>query len=78
MVESTQIPYKCEKANILNDFIKDQTLLDERNADIPNIQIYPVDSPLSNIVLTLEEVQSILKSLPVCEDVGPDRKVTMH
>ena len=63
---------ECEKANILNDFIKDQTLLDELNAEIPNIPIYPVDTPLSNIDLTLEEVESVLKSLPVSEDVGPD------
>ena len=63
---------ECEKVNILNDFIKDQSLLDERNAEIPNIRIYPVDSPLSNIVLTLEEVESVLKSLPVSKDVQPD------
>ena len=30
---------ECDKANILNDFIKDQTLLDERNAEIHDIHI---------------------------------------
>ena len=40
-------------------------LLDERNAEIPDIHSYPVDSPLSNIVLTSDEVESVLKSLPV-------------
>ena len=40
---------ECEKANILNDFFKDQTLLDERNAEKPDIPSYHVDSPLSNI-----------------------------
>ena len=63
---------ECEKANLLNDFFKDQTLLDERNAEIPDIHSYPVDSPLSNIVLTSDEVESVLKSLPVGKAVGPD------
>ena len=63
---------ECEKANISNDFFKDQTLLDERNAEIPDIHSYPVDSPLSNIVLTSDEVESVLKSLPVGKAVGPD------
>ena len=63
---------ECEKANILNDFFKDQTLLDERNAEIPDIHSYPVDSPLSNIVLTSDEVESVLKSLSVGKAVGPD------
>ena len=57
---------------MLNDFSKDQTLLDERNAEIPDIHSYPVDSPLSNIVLTSDEVESVLKKLPVCKAVGPD------
>ena len=52
--------------------VKDQTLLDERNADIPDIHSYPVDSPLSNIVLTSDEVESVLKSLPVDKAVGRD------
>ena len=30
---------ECEKANILNDFFKDQTLLDERNAEIPDFLV---------------------------------------
>ena len=34
--------------------------------------MYPVDSPLSNIVLTKEEVESDLKSLPVGKAVRPD------
>ena len=47
-------------------------MFDERNADIRDIQSYRVDSPLSNTVLTLEEVESVLKSLPVGKAVGPD------
>ena len=41
---------ECEKANILNDFFKDQTLLDERNAEITDIYNYPVDSPVGKAV----------------------------
>ena len=49
-------------------------MLHERNAEILDIHgcMYPVDSPLSNIVLTLDEVDSVLKSLPVGKAVGPD------
>ena len=47
-------------------------MLDERNAEIPDIHSYPVDSPLSNIVLTSEEDESVLKSLPVGKAVWPD------
>ena len=39
---------------------------------IPDIHSYPVDSPLSNIVHTSDEVESVLKSLPVGKAVGPD------
>ena len=60
------------RQDIVNYFFKDQTLLNERNAEIPDIHSYPVDSPLSNIVFTSEEVESILKSLPVGKAVGPD------
>ena len=63
---------ECEKANVLNDFFKNQSLLDEINAEIPDIHSYPVDSPLSNIVLTSDEVESVLKSLPDGKAVGPD------
>ena len=47
-------------------------MLDERNAKIPDIHSYPVDSPLGNIVHTSDEVESVLKSLPVGKAVGPD------
>ena len=54
---------ECDKAIILNDFFKDQTLLNERNAEIHDIHSYPVDRPLSNIVLTSEEVESVVRLL---------------
>ena len=64
---------ECEKANILNDFFKDQTSVDERNTEISDIHSYPVDSPLSNIVLTSEKVEAVLKNLLVGKTVGLNR-----
>ena len=72
MVKLITYTEERDKANILNDFFKEQTLLDERNAEIPEIHIYPVDSPLSNIVLTSEGGESVLKSFPVGKAVGLD------
>ena len=61
-----------EKANVLNDFFRDQTSLDERNAVLPQILPYPVEETLSSITLTPNEVEFILKSLPVGKAPGPD------
>ena len=47
-------------------------MLDERNTEIPDIHSYPVDSPLSNIVLTSEKVESVLKRFLVGKAVVPD------
>ena len=62
---------ECDKANILNVFFKDQTLLDEKNAEIPDIHSYPVDSPL----IVREPVIGLIKwlrskGLKVCSCVG--------
>ena len=54
-----------EKANLLNDFFRDQTLLDEQNAVLPDIIPYPVENNLSYIVLTPDEIKLILKALPI-------------
>ena len=61
-----------EKANLLDDFFRDQTLLDEQNAVLPDIVPYPVKSNLSSIVLTPDEVKLILKALPIGKATGPD------
>ena len=60
-----------DKANLLNDFFCDQTLLDDSNAEVPNINCN-VNSILSNLVITPEEVESVLKSLPLGKAVGTD------
>ena len=60
-----------DKANLLNGVFRDQTLLDDSNAEVPNINCN-VNSILSNLVITPEEVESVLKSLPLGKAVGTD------
>ena len=55
----------------MNNFFRDQTLLNDQNARIPNIACY-VNSFLSNLVITPPEVESVLKSLPLGKAVGSD------
>ena len=50
-----------DKANILNDFFKDQTLLDDSNEEMPEVTPYPVHHNLDSIILTPDEVKTFLK-----------------
>ena len=63
-----------EKANILNDFFRDQTLLNDENAELPDIIPYPVNETFSSLTLkiTPEEVETTLQALPVGKATGPD------
>ena len=63
---------EVEKANIFNDYFRDQTLLDEDNVTLPAIDNYIVNEPLSSLVFTTDEVKAILRTLPVGKAVGPD------
>ena len=60
---------ETDKANVLNNFFRDQILLTDQNARIPNIACY-VNRFLSNLVITPLEVESVLKSLPLGKAVG--------
>ena len=60
-----------DKANLLNNFFRDQTLLDDTNAQVPHIDCN-VDNLLSNLVITPTEVESVLKNLPLGKAVGSD------
>ena len=60
-----------DKANLLNNFFRDQTLLDDSNAQLPNIDCN-VNSLLSNLVIIPTKVESVLKSLPLVKAVGSD------
>ena len=60
-----------EKANILNNFFTEQTLLDDSKATLPQTgknTTYKLDS----IIFTPEEVRDTLKSLPIGKAAGPD------
>ena len=63
---------EVEKANVLNDFFRDQTLLNDHDAALPEIAPYLVERCLSSLVLSPDEVKLILKSLPVGKATGPD------
>ena len=54
-----------EKANLLNNFFRDQTILNDHNIEVPHCPTHNVLSELDSLVLDPEEVLSILKSLPV-------------
>lgn len=60
------------KANILNSFFQSQTRLDEQNAALPQLPAAAVDSPLDHILLTPQEVESVLEILPVGKASGPN------
>ena len=61
---------EMEKANILNDFFRDQILLDDQNAILPDIPSYPVNNTLDSITVTPEKVSTVL--LPLGKSAGPD------
>ena len=61
-----------EKANLLNDYFRDQTLLNDRNVEASVINDYPVTSYLDELNLNNDEVRLVLKSLPVGKASGPD------
>ena len=63
---------ELEKANVLNDFFRDQTLVDDTNVDLPVIDQYVVHSYFSSLQLTPSEVETVLKSLPIGKAAGPD------
>ena len=61
-----------KKTNLLNDYFRDQTLLNDANVEVPNIQDYPVTSYLNDLNLITDEVTLALKSLPIGKASGPD------
>ena len=61
-----------DKANILNNFFRSQTILDATNATLPDQEPHADRSQLSSIVLSPVEVESILKTLTVGKVFGPN------
>ena len=59
------------KANILNQFFTDQTILDDSNASLPSFNQIPPDK-LESISISAYEVEDILKTLKTGKAAGPD------
>ena len=60
------------KANIFHDFFRDQTLLDDANADIHELPILVSEEyKLSSLNITALEVKSVLENLPLGKAVAP-------
>ena len=53
-------------------FFRDQTVLNDQNAVLPNIIPYNVTSSLETVTLTLLEVESVLKTLVLGKASGPN------
>ena len=61
-----------DKANVLNDFFRDQTIINDNGVELPQFDNYNVLSELSSLHLTPDEIETVLKSLPVGKAAGPD------
>ena len=62
-----------DKANLLNNFFRDQTLLNECNAVLPRINKYVAEGvSFSSLIITPSEIELVLNSLPLGKPVGPD------
>lgn len=60
-----------EKANILNQFFTDQSILDDTNASLPSLTQIPRHK-LESISISPHEVEDILKTLKTGKAAGPD------
>ena len=60
-----------DKANILNQFFTDQTILGDSNASSPSFNQIPPDK-LESISISAYEVEDILKTLKTGKAAGPD------
>ena len=60
-----------DKANVLNDFFCKQTMLNDEKASLPELPLFD-DVGFSNIVVTNNDVESVLKALPIGKATGPD------
>ena len=63
---------KIDKANVLNMFFKSQTILNDDGVVLPDIQAAQVDTELDRIILTPQEVQSVIEILPLGKASGPN------
>ena len=61
-----------DKANTLNDYFQDQTLINDSNEAVPDVIQINVLHVLRSLILTPAEIEVILKSLPTRKAAGPD------
>ena len=62
-----------DKASLLSNFLRDQTLLNESNAVLPRINKYVAEGvSFSSLIITPSEIELVLNSLPLGKAVGPD------
>ena len=61
-----------EKANLLNTFFCEQTMLNDQNAVLPDIIPYAVTSHITGIVLNPSDVKAVLKTLATGKASGPN------
>ena len=61
-----------EKANLLNTFFQNQTILNDQHATLPPLT-HLTNSRLSSIIFSPIEVKSVLKSLATGKASGPNR-----
>lgn len=61
-----------DKANLLNSFFCRQTVVDDTNKAVPNIDIYHGNAVLSSIELSPADVYTLLHGLPTSKASGPD------
>ena len=63
---------ETDKANLLNNFFRDQTVLNDKDAVLPDIVPYTVQSQLQTLIFSPDEVKEILITLPIGKATGPD------
>ena len=63
---------ETDKANLLNNFFRDQTVLNDKDAVLPDIVPYTVKSQLQSLIFLPYEVKEILIALPIGKTTGPD------
>ena len=54
-----------EKANLLNDYFRDQTLLDDATVVVLDIEYFFVTSHLDDITISSDEIRLTLKVVPI-------------
>ena len=71
-VNGTVLTDDEDKANLLNDYFRDQTIINDDNVEVPVNTDYNLVSRLNKITLPHDEVKVVLKSLPLGKAACPD------